>query len=461
MAKRSSVYVCQQCGAQSAKWLGRCPECGEWNSLVEEQLEAAAPREGGWSGVARRESVPRDYREVGIETEARVGTGMPGFDLVLGGGAVPGSLVLVAGEPGAGKSTLMLQVAAHLAADGPVLYVSGEESEAQLKMRGERLGIDPKELLVFCETRLDGILETCERVAPRLLVVDSVQTVYSPRFSSAPGSVSQVREAAAQFLVLAKASAAPVFLVGHVTKGGLIAGPKTMEHIVDAVVMLEGERFQALRIVRALKNRFGPVSELAVFEMRADGLAEVRNPSRHLLAERKSGASGSAVTATVEGTRPLLIELQALVTPAAYGSGRRTAEGFDHNRLALLLAVLGRRAGLEVGARDVYVNVVGGVRADEPAVDLAVAAAVASSLLDKPLPGDAVFVGELGLGGEVRSVAAADLRCREAASMGMGRIYLPQRNAAALEKAGVTEVELHPVASLARILEDLFPEKQS
>jgi DNA repair protein RadA/Sms len=384
----------------------------------------------------------------------RVGSGIPGFDVVLGGGLVPGSLVLIAGEPGAGKSTLMLQIAAGVAAGGMVLYVSGEESESQLKMRGKRLGVDPRALYVFSETELERVLDACEKLQPELLIVDSVQTSYSTRFSSAPGSVTQVRETAAALLMLAKNTGISILLVGHVTKGGQIAGPKTMEHIVDTVVMLEGERFHSLRILRALKNRFGPVSELAVFEMRSEGLVEVGNVSELFLAERAKGTPGSAVTAAVEGTRTMLVEAQALVSPAAYGSGRRTSEGFDHNRLALLLAILERRGGLEISTNDVFVNVVGGVRLDEPAADLAVAAAVASSLLDKPLPEGAVVVGELGLGGEVRSVTSAELRCKEAATIGMTDLFLPARNAAALKKRD--GLEFHPVKTLEGFITEVF-----
>lgn len=453
MTKKNNICVCQQCGAQSAKWMGRCVECGAWNTLVEERIPEEDAGSGVWSPPGRR-GKPQAYSDLGLEQEQRLSTGIRGFDLVLGGGAVTGSLVLLAGEPGAGKSTLMLQAAANISAESPVLLVTGEESQQQVKMRGDRLGLKPKELLVFNETRLEEIIKTFDEISPRMLIVDSIQTVYSPKLSSAPGSVGQVREAAARLLLQAKARSAPVFLIGHVTKSGLIAGPKTMEHIVDTVVMLEGERFHSIRALRALKNRFGPVSEMAVFEMRADGLLEVENPSRLLLEERASGISGSAVTATVEGTRSLLIEVQALVSPTSFGPGRRTAEGFDRNRLALLLAVLERRGGLEVGDRDVYVNVVGGVRLDEPAADLAVAAAVTSSLLDKSLADGAVIVGELGLGGEVRSATAADLRCKEAKAMGMKEIYLPVLNAEKI--SGISAIKLHPIASLQQLLEEVF-----
>ena len=455
MAKPSIVFVCQQCGAQYPKWMGRCSECGSWNSLAEERQEPQREQQSGWNATKGAPGEPVPFSELGSESENRVSVGIPGMNRVLGGGIVPGSLTLVAGEPGAGKSTLMLQVAAHVSdGGGRVLYVSGEESGGQVKMRGKRLGLHPESLFVHGETQLDRIIATFERLKPDLLIVDSVQTVYSNRFSSAPGSVSQVREAAARLLMLAKFSHAPVFLVGHVTKGGQIAGPKTMEHIVDAVVMMEGERFHTLRMLRALKNRFGPVSELSVFEMTAGGLREVENPSELFLAERNSGVAGSAVTATVEGTRPLLVEVQALVSPAAYGPGRRTAEGFDHNRLALLLAVLERRCGLDLATRDVFINIVGGVRLDEPAVDLAVAAAIASSLMDTPLPEGAVFFGEIGLGGEIRSASSADLRLKEVATMGMTDVYLPKRNAT--KQKGGKATRLHPFGSLQSFLDEVL-----
>lgn len=454
-AKRNTVFVCQTCGGQTPKWLGRCPDCGAWNSLVEERFESPSPENAkGWKAAARRESEPLQYGAVGKQRLDRIETGVVGLDVVLGGGLVPGSLILLSGEPGAGKSTLMLQAAGKVAGRQPVLYVSGEESEAQVKMRGERLGIKPESLFIFNETELERIIEAFEKIKPVMLIVDSVQTTYSPRFSSAPGSIAQVREAAAQLLALAKSSIAGIMLVGHVNKEGQIAGPKAMEHIVDAMIMLEGERFQSFRIARAIKNRFGPVSEIAVFEMQSIGLVEVENPSELFLAERAGGTPGSAVTATVEGTRPLLVEVQALVSPTAYGAGRRTCEGFDHNRLALLLAILERRAGLALSSHDVFVNVVGGVRLDEPAVDLAVAAAVASSLLDKPLPEGAVFIGEMGLGGEIRSVSSADLRYKEASAIGMKEVYLPTRNSKKIAQSD--SLKLHPVRSLDKLIAELF-----
>lgn len=456
MAKRKTIYTCQQCGAQSPKWLGKCPECGAWNSYAEETFEPPETVEDGkgWRPAVRRDASPQRFGEVGGRSLERLPCGIVGLDVVLGGGLVPGSLILLSGEPGAGKSTLMLQAAAHVARHGTVLYVSGEESEGQVKMRGERLGVDPGDLFVFSETDLERILSELSKLKPSLLIVDSVQTTYSARFASAPGSVTQVRETAAQLLSVAKSTGVPVLLVGHVNKEGQIAGPKAMEHIVDTVILLEGERFQHFRVLRALKNRFGPVSEIAVFEMLREGLIEVANPSELFLAERAAGTPGSAVTATVEGTRPLLVEVQALLSPIAYGAGRRTSEGFDHNRLALLLAILERRGGLNVAANDVFVNVVGGVRLAEPAVDLAVAAALASSLLDKPLPDGATFFGELGLGGEIRSVTAADLRVKEAATIGMSSVYLPRGNARKLGKDN--GIELKTARNIEQFLRMLF-----
>ena len=456
MAKNKTVFACQNCGAQSPKWMGRCPECGDWNSLVEEAVLADRfeGKEKGWRPLKVEDTKPVLYEELGHHEVSRLGTGITGLDAVLGGGLVPGSLVLVSGEPGAGKSTLMLQAAAQLADAGKVLYVSGEESEAQVKIRGKRLGIAPKQLYVYNETELDRIIAEFDVMKPGLLIVDSVQTTFSARFSSAPGSVTQVREAAAQLLLVAKNAQVPVLLVGHVNKEGQIAGPKTMEHIVDAVLMLEGDRFQNFRIARCLKNRFGPVSEISVFEMRHEGLIEVENPSKLFLSERASGTSGSAVTATVEGTRPFLIEIQALVSPTAYGAGRRTSEGFDHNRLALLLAIIERRAGIQVSANDVFLNVVGGVRLNEPGVDLAVALAVASSALDKPLPDNTVFIGELGLGGEIRSVPAVELRIKEAAAIGMTDLHLPASNARKTKSPG--SLKLHGQKDLSSMIDVLF-----
>ena len=455
MAKKKTIFTCQACGAQSPKWLGRCSECGEWNSYLEEVEQSGPERNAkGWNPAVSVNSKPVALANVEKESLTRITTGLKGFDTVLGGGIVPGSLILLSGEPGAGKSTLMLQLSGRIAAKSPVLYVSGEESNSQIKMRAARLGVEADNLFLFSETELERIIQEFEKLKPGLLIVDSVQTTYSSRFASAPGSVAQVREAAAQLLLIAKTSGVPVILVGHVNKEGQIAGPKTMEHIVDTVVVLEGERFHSFRMARAIKNRFGAVSELAVYEMLSHGLQEVENPSHLFLSERSPGTPGSAVTATVEGTRPLLVEVQSLVSSTPYGAGRRTSQGFDQNRLALLIAILERRGGLGLSANDIFINVVGGVRLDEPAVDLAVAMAIASSLLDKPLPEGAVFVGEMGLGGEIRSVTSAELRAREADAIGMTDLYLPQRDCKALKIKH--KLQLHPVKSLTELTSKIF-----
>ncbi|ODS56359.1 MAG: DNA repair protein RadA [Acidobacteria bacterium SCN 69-37] len=427
MKPPKSSFVCQSCGSQSQKWLGRCPDCGEWNSMVEErpavvpEVRGAVPALGG-RGALR-------YADVDIVVAERLASGISEFDRVLGGGIVPGSLVLLGGEPGIGKSTLLLQAAAHFAASvGPVLYCSGEESAHQVKMRGERLGVTDAPLYLLAETCIERLIEEVERLKPALLIVDSIQTVFSLKIQSAPGSVSQVRQAATDLLFTAKGRNLPTILVGHVTKDGSLAGPKVLEHVVDTVLYFEGEQHHAHRVVRAVKNRFGAVSELGVFEMTGSGLRPVPNPSRLFLAERSLDVPGSVVMATIEGSRPMLVEVQALVSAATYGNARRTANGLDQNRLALLLAVLDKRAGLSLVTDDVFVNVAGGMRVDEPAADLAVLAAVASSLRNRPAPSDVVVFGEVGLAGEVRAAGQAALRIREAAQMGFTRCIVPEGN---------------------------------
>jgi DNA repair protein RadA/Sms len=442
MSRLKVVFACQACGFESSKWLGRCPDCGEWNSFMEERpapepaagkgRQAALPIEGGR---------PRSYEAIDGASEPRSSTGIGEFDRVLGGGLVPGSLVLIGGEPGIGKSTLILQVA-HLLGrtHGSVLYVSGEESERQVKLRGDRLGITGGGLFLMAETSLERILDEVEELKPRALVVDSVQTVYSSKFPSAPGSISQVREVATQLLFLAKGRGITTFIIGHVTKDGSLAGPKSLEHIVDTVLYFEGEKRQHHRIVRAVKNRFGAVSEMGVFEMTGTGLQPVANPSALFLAERKEGSPGSAVVATMEGTRPMLVEVQALVSPTSFGTPRRMSLGIDPNRTSLLLAVLEKRVGLELLGDDVFVSVAGGLEVDEPAADLGVAAAVASSFRSRPLPAHTALFGEVGLGGEVRGAGQAGLRLREAAQMGFTRCLLPARNIPSDVPAGIRPI---------------------
>jgi DNA repair protein RadA/Sms len=426
-----TVFVCQECGSQSVKWLGHCADCGSWNSFVEERVqpdEPAAAATGRYAG-GRQSGAARLYSEIEIGDSARLSTGIGEFDRVLGGGVVPGSLVLLGGEPGIGKSTLLLQAAANMARTaGPVLYSSGEESEHQIKSRGERLTVGDAPLYLLAETCLERILEEVARVKPALIIVDSVQTVFSLKFQSAPGSIGQVREAATQLLFAAKGQNIPTFLVGHVTKDGGLAGPKALEHVVDTVLYFEGERHHSHRVVRAVKNRFGAISELGVFEMTSTGLRAVPNPSKMFLAERPSNAPGSAVLCSVEGSRPILVEVQALVSSSTYGTARRMASGLDQQRLSLLLAVLEKRAGLHLAGDDVFVNIAGGMTVDEPASDLGVVAAIASSVRNRVIaPTTAVF-GEVGLAGEVRGITQAALRVREATQMGFLRCVMPAAN---------------------------------
>ena len=446
MPKTRTVFVCQECGAQSPKWLGRCADCGAWNSLVEERAADAggAPAAGHRYALAGAAGSARLYADIEIEQHARLSTGIGEFDRVLGGGVVPGSLVLLGGEPGIGKSTLLLQAAANMARSiGPVLYSSGEESEHQIKSRGERLAIGDAPLYLLAETCLERILEETARIKPALVIVDSIQTVFSLKFQSAPGSIGQVREAATQLLFTAKGQNVPTLLVGHVTKDGSLAGPKALEHVVDTVLYFEGERHHAHRVVRAVKNRFGAVSELGVFEMTASGLRPVPNPSKLFLAERPANAPGSAVICSVEGSRPILVEVQALVSTSLYGTARRTANGIDQQRLALLLAVLEKRAGLSLGGDDVFVNIAGGMTVDEPAADLGVVAAIASSVRSRIVLATTAVFGEVGLAGEVRGISQSGLRVREAAQMGFRRCIMPEANvdpAEARQLAGSCEL---------------------
>ncbi|MBW8860872.1 MAG: DNA repair protein RadA [Acidobacteria bacterium] len=429
-----TVFVCQECGSQSPKWVGRCDDCGAWNSYVEERPQpsdggiGAAAAAGHRYALAGATGAARLYADIEIEQHARLTTGIDEFDRVLGGGVVPGSLVLLGGEPGIGKSTLLLQAAANMARVSPVLYASGEESEHQIKSRGERLNVGKAPLYLLAETCLERILEEIARIRPALVIVDSVQTIFSLKFQSAPGSIGQVREAATQLLFTAKGQNIPTFLVGHVTKDGSLAGPKALEHVVDTVLYFEGERHHSHRVVRAVKNRFGAVSELGVFEMTSTGLRPVPNPSKLFLAERPTNAPGSAVLCSIEGSRPILVEVQALVSSSSYGTARRMASGIDSQRLSLLLAVLEKRAGLNLIGDDVFVNIAGGMTVDEPASDLGVLAAISSSVRNRPIPATTAMFGEVGLAGEVRGIAQATLRVREAAQMGFRRCIMPEAN---------------------------------
>ena len=455
-----TVFVCQECGSQSPKWLGRCADCGSWNSFVEErpQESGGAPVAGHRYALAGAAGAAQLYADIKVEQHARLTTGIDEFDRVLGGGVVPGSLVLLGGEPGIGKSTLLLQAAASMARTiGPVLYSSGEESEHQIKSRGERLAVGHAPLYLLAETCLERILEEIARIKPALVIVDSVQTVFSLKFQSAPGSIGQVREAATQLLFAAKGQNVPTFLVGHVTKDGSLAGPKALEHVVDTVLYFEGERHHSHRVVRAVKNRFGAVSELGVFEMTAGGLRPVANPSKLFLSERPQNAPGSAVLCSVEGSRPILVEVQALVSSSTYGTARRMASGIDQQRLSLLLAVLEKRAGLNLIGDDVFVNIAGGMTVDEPASDLGVLAAIASSVRNRVIPTTTAMFGEVGLAGEVRGITQAALRVREASQMGFRRCIMPEANVS--DSAGPTpdgECELIGVRTVGEALDAML-----
>ncbi len=446
-AKRRSVFRCADCGAEHPKWAGRCEECGAWNTLVEEIVERTG-RAGGLAGrrVAAGDPVPVRMADVSSTRLPRLRTGLSEFDYVLGGGLVPGSLVLIGGEPGVGKSTLLLQAAARLEAAGiTTLYATGEESVEQIRLRVDRIAEDAGRVLALPEVRVDAIIAHAAAVGARVVMVDSIQTTYAEELDGAPGNVGQVRECAARLMRFAKTSGTTVVLVGHVTRVGMIAGPKTLEHMVDTVVYFEGEPASGFRLLRAVKNRFGSVDEVGIFEMTSAGLEPVANPSAAFMAGRPAETAGSAVTALMEGTRPVLIEIQALAAKAGFGTPQRVATGLEHKRLAVLLAVLERRGGYPFHDLDVFVNVTGGVRLVEPASDLAVVAALVSSLTDRPLPADTLFLGEVGLGGEIRPVGAIDRRLAEADRLGFRRAFVSART----RPGGVLElVPLTHVADL-------------
>lgn len=444
-------FVCQNCAHASPKWLGKCPSCGEWNTFVE---EVEAPVRSTGVRPPGPPTAPTPITDVPESQEPRISTGRGELDRVLGGGLVPGSLVLVGGEPGVGKSTLLAEVCNVLANDGrTVLYVSGEESATQIKLRAQRLGVTSPHLLVLAENDLDAILSATEQTHPQAVVIDSIQTVYTPALPSAPGSVAQVRESTAELLRFAKGTGTTVLLVGHVTKEGQIAGPRVLEHIVDTVLYFEGDRQHAYRILRATKNRFGSTNEIGVFEMRPEGLREVPNPSAVFLSERAREAPGSAVVCALEGSRPLLVEIQALVTATVFGMPRRTASGVDFNRMVVLLAVLEKRAGLHLGSQDVYVSVAGGMTVDEPAVDLGMAAAVASSLRNRPVDESAVAIGEIGLAGELRAVPQVEKRLQEAVRLGFRLAVIPRQGAPERAPDGIDIIEADAVGeALARLV---------
>ena len=431
MAKgKKTVFFCQNCGHEESKWLGQCPACGEWNTFVEERIDSGVTKGTAAASRAVRDSVREakvmPLTEVTANDDERCETGIRELDRVLGGGIVPGSLVLVGGDPGIGKSTLLLQVCQRMARMKKILYISGEESQAQIKLRANRMGKFTPNLLLLCETSLETIRGVIEKERPELVIIDSIQTMYSEDVSSAPGSVSQVRESTNIFMQLAKGLCIPIFIVGHVTKEGTVAGPRVLEHMVDTVLYFEGDRHASYRILRAVKNRFGSTNEIGVFEMRQDGLAEVENPSEYMLSGKPENASGSVVACSMEGTRPILIEIQALVCRSNFGMPRRTAAGTDYNRVNLLMAVLEKRLGLSLGNCDAYVNIAGGIRMNEPAIDLGIVMAIMSSYRNRPIDEKTIVFGEVGLSGEVRAVSMPEQRVNEAKKLGFETCILPE-----------------------------------
>jgi len=428
VAKRKTKHVCQECAYESARWMGKCPGCNSWNTLVEEYI-ASNKANHLTSGGLQSGSKPEKITAIASENSPRITTSIKEFNRVLGGGVVPGSLVLIGGDPGIGKSTLLLQISASLAEKKlPVLYVSGEESTQQTKLRADRLGITADLLYVLAETNVFDIVQHIKESKPSLVIIDSIQTMFREEVTSAPGSVTQVRESTSEFMKIAKTYGIPIFLVGHVTKEGAIAGPRMLEHMVDAVLYFEGERHHTYRILRGVKNRFGSTNEMGIFEMKEEGLREVLNPSEIFLEERSQGASGSTVVASMEGTRPVLVEIQALISPSSFGNPRRMATGVDSNRVPLLMAVLEKRVGLMLQNQDAYIKVAGGVKLDEPAIDLAIAISIASSFRDQPTRAEDIFIGEVGLTGEIRRVSRIEQRVQEAAKLGFKRVICSKNN---------------------------------
>jgi DNA repair protein RadA/Sms len=445
MSRPKILYQCQSCGYTSPKWLGKCPDCGEWNSFAEEERVTKVRRQPA--------SEPVVLSDISLSIESRNTTGIKELDRALGGGVVPGSVVLIGGDPGIGKSTLLLQALKGLSLSGKVLYVSGEESPEQIKMRADRLDANSGDILLLPETCLESILTAAEETSPKTIVIDSIQTVFSLELPSAPGSVGQVRECATKLMFFAKKHGIPLFIIGHVTKEGAIAGPRVLEHIVDTVLYFEGDRGMPFRILRAVKNRFGSTNEIGVFEMTENGLKEVDNPSKLFLSERPLNTPGSVVTATIEGTRPVLVEIQALVSPSNFGVPRRTALGVDFNRVSLLIAVLDKRLGMHLGGMDIFVNVVGGLKIDEPAVDMGVIAAIASSFKNTAIDSGTFVYGEVGLSGELRAISQPEVRIREAAKLGLKRGLIPAGNVGSINQH---DIEIIGAENVEEALEILF-----
>ncbi|WP_203269030.1 DNA repair protein RadA [Streptococcus uberis] len=452
MAKKKATYVCQECGYQSPKYLGRCPNCSAWSSFIEE-VEVKEVKNARVS-LTGEKSRPVKLKDVDNINYARTKTDMEEFNRVLGGGVVPGSLILIGGDPGIGKSTLLLQVSTQLANKGTVLYVSGEESAEQIKLRSERLGDIDNEFYLYAETNMQSIRSEIEKIAPDFLIIDSIQTIMSPEIQGVQGSVSQVREVTAELMQLAKTNNIATFIVGHVTKEGTIAGPRMLEHMVDTVLYFEGERHHTFRILRAVKNRFGSTNEIGIFEMQSGGLVEVLNPSQVFLEERLDGATGSAIVVTMEGSRPILAEVQSLVTPTVFGNARRTTTGLDFNRISLIMAVLEKRCGLLLQNQDAYLKSAGGVKLDEPAIDLAVAVAITSSYKEMPTNPQEAFLGEIGLTGEIRRVTRIEQRINEAAKLGFTKIYAPKN---ALHGIGIPKgIQVVGVTTVGEVLKAVF-----
>jgi DNA repair protein RadA/Sms len=450
MSKIKTKFICSNCGYESLKWLGKCPECESWNTFSEELVETGKNQDN--KSLLKRSNVKiSKLNEIESSEEERIRTGILEFDRVLGGGFVPGSVVLIGGDPGIGKSTLIMQASSKV--EQKVLYVTGEESNRQVKLRASRLGIDSENFFILAETDLDNILYAMENLSPSVVIIDSIQTVSKQELDNAPGTVTQIRECTSKLMQVAKSTQQVVVLIGHVTKEGLIAGPKILEHVVDAVLQFAGEQHHSYRILRAQKNRFGSTNEIGIFEMHDNGLNEVKNPSEIFLGDSNRNTTGSVVTSSMEGTRPVLLEVQALVTPSNYGNPQRVATGFDYRRLSILLAVLEKRAGLRVSANNVFINMAGGVKIDEPSLDLAVCCSIASSLLDKTVDTSFVVVGEVGLGGEVRTVGHIEKRIQEAEKLGFGYIIIPKGNAKSLNiKSGIKIVPVDSLPAAINVL---------
>ncbi len=454
MAKTRTSYYCQNCGANSPKWVGKCPSCGEWNTYVEEVVAAKGKSANQEPWQSKERNHPTPIHEIIFDEKNRLKTGFEEFDRTLGGGIVPGSLVLIGGEPGIGKSTLLLQIAIGLPSQ-KILYASGEESPEQIRMRADRIGINSKQCYLLSETSVENLLNEVVQLKPDLLIVDSIQTLYTDQLDAAIGSVSQVRECAGKLMKFAKQSGVPVFLIGHVNKDGAIAGPKVLEHMVDTVLQFEGDRHLAYRILRTSKNRYGSTSELGIYQMLENGLAEVKNPSEVLISPRDSGLSGVGIGATIEGNRPLLIEGQSLVSPATYGTPQRSTTGFDGKRLNMLLAVLEKRIGIRLSAQDIFLNIAGGIKVNDPALDLAVCAGLFSSFEDIPIDQSICFAGEVGLGGEIRAVNRVDARINEAAKLGFKEIYISSYGIKSLDRSKFN-IKINAYSRLSAAFEFLF-----